>query len=393
MVRSLELWEPATGSWSVAGNLPRIPDEAVSVVALGNGNALIIDEHRPRLRASLWISVDKRLRPAGEGEGSYVGEGPAVVFGNQVISFAHRYFEDHLPHFTSWDGSDRWKKISPPPLEECNANDNAGEVPSCVLAALKFDESRLFIVTLKSIGLWNPDSGQWSPLVPPVQGFNQRAVELPGGRFLILSNRTDSSELVAQLWDSRKNTWKTQHYASSDTGDTQWIAMDSGHVAIIGETQHQIWDPDSNTIKAFAWPQGEGRGLGLSVQGGLLLCGCSSVAISVDSRCHFWNDSQGTLTSTGALIVPRACPSLTLLSDGRVLAVAGYNIHDVSYKSKLYTAFAWFVLIASLGLCIYLLTGSPTRYSKVGVAVGLIIGSVACMVCLGIIAGAIRSGD
>jgi hypothetical protein len=145
--------------------------------------------------------------------------------------------------------------------------------------------------------LFDPTSGTWSKAADMhVPRYGHTAALLPNGDVLVaggigidgLSTLSPEATATAELYDPTANTWTLTPPMASQRAFAAAVTLTDGHVLIAGG-------------------------------------GSSYYSFSPQASAELYDSTSGTWSSIASMNVPRSSCTLTLLSDGRVLAVGGID--------------------------------------------------------------------
>jgi hypothetical protein len=222
------------------------------------------------------------------------------------------------------------------------------------------------LFALTSAEIYDPVTGNFSPagnLNNP--RFAHSATLLPDGRVLIAGGGVNASTGVistttVEIYDPTTNVFNIT--GSLNTSRSGHIAtlLPNGRVLVAGGTDNslptvgictpsaELYDPATGifsntgnmTVGRCSISWGDAPVLG---NGKVLILGGGH------QTAELFDPSTGSFSPTGNLIIPRLGPSVTLLTDGRVLVAGGFSSNGVTNSTEIYdTTSGTFTAAASM---------------------------------------------
>ena len=154
--------------------------------------------------------------------------------------------------------------------------------------------------SLTSAELYDPATGRWTATGPLKLGrYGHTATLLQNGKVLVVGGSGYAPATAAELYDPASGTWTTTDAMSTArAGHTATLLPDGRVLAVGGD-----------------YPYSAGGGLGLSAE--------------------LYDPGTGTWTGTGGLNTDRSSHTATLLPNGKVLAIGGFNA-GVLFSAEFY---------------------------------------------------------
>ncbi|MFL5345110.1 MAG: Kelch repeat-containing protein [Hyalangium sp.] len=283
---SSELFEPATGLWTVTGSL-KVARRNHAAVTLADGRVL------------------------------GVGGSPQQLIG--ALSSAE-LFEP---------ATGEWKLVAPMTMPRVD--------PTAVLLA----DGRVLVVggadvdrrQLRSAELFDPATGTWTPTEAPGWGHGgaQAAVVLADGRALFVSG------MQAELYEPSTGHWTKAGSVGGAAGthrsDHTVTRLADGRVLVVGGSTSraaetaELFDPATDTWTLVAPPHmpRESHGAVLTEDGAVLVVGGYHGSSGTLASAERFDPATGTWSMVTALQVPRRGGGVVRLPGGEVLLVGGFN--------------------------------------------------------------------
>jgi len=196
---------------------------------------------------------------------------------------------------------------------------------------------------LASAELYDPATGGWSPTGPLATGRSEHtATLLPNGKVLVVAGSNGVDLTSAELYDPANGTWSATGAldpAGPRLGHTATLLPD-GKVLIAGGYSPSLGGPQGNArlynpvagIWSSTGPLGSGRSYHTATllpNGRVLAVGGSNGNGGPPSNSlgnvTIYDPGTGVWTAAVSLITSRYKHTATLLPDGRVLVVGGWN--------------------------------------------------------------------
>jgi hypothetical protein len=302
---SAELYDPASGTWTATGNMIRIGGEHTATL-LTDGNVLVV-------AAGTGEDVDTSAELYDPASGTW------TATGNMIQSF-------HRHGFTATRLLDGTVLV-------------AGGTPAG-----------------ESAELYDPSSGTWRATGNMIEGRAWHAATLlPDGKVLVAVGTSSTcgpascgSELAlasAELYDPASGTWSVTGRMSESRGYIAATLLRNGAVLVAGGgavndlgiqplASAELYDPASGTWSVTG-SMSEARGRLVTytlLPAGTVLAvgGLAAGGAAYSASAELYDPGSGTWTSTASMHSARRDHTATLLSDGRVLVVGGYNSADAS---------------------------------------------------------------
>ncbi|WP_158502321.1 kelch repeat-containing protein [Vitiosangium sp. GDMCC 1.1324] len=281
-LRSVELYDPATNSWSPVG-------------AMSNGRfahaALFIPEH-----GSVLVT------------GGYNGTTPL------------RRAEVYDP------ASDAWYYAGD--MAMGRYHHTITRLPSGNVLVIGGTDGNNALATVE---VFDPLTSIWFPASPmSTARFHHTATLLPSGKVLVSGGTNASGSLSsAEVYDPATDSWApaatmvTSHSLHAATLLSSGKVLISGGQSLTGPSSSELYDPDTNNWSA-AGSMAEGRSrhtATLLASGQVLVAGGDGS--SYYNTAELYNPATSSWSATASMAASRGAHTATLLTSGRVLVVGG----------------------------------------------------------------------
>ncbi len=280
----------ARGNWHAAGS-PEGPPMAPTLIALPNGNALVIGGILPAQcsspgrepqvpggcigfshQAVLWTGATSPPRGTGDLAIARVGHQATVLSDGRVLVTGGR--GGPPVQCTSGPCLDRaGTPLASVEIRDPKTGDWQQAAPMSVArarhVAILLQDGRVLAVGHGTAEVWSP-SGVWKTVSPPPIQTPTAGLALGDGRAFVMNGRS------AATWDPATNIWRPAADAPIDAYTAKLLG--DGRVAALAQRNVATWDPTNNkwgTPVALEHPRL--GGLALPLDGGalLVLAGCT----------------------------------------------------------------------------------------------------------------------
>jgi WD40 repeat protein len=188
--------------------------------------------------------------------------------------------------------------------------------------------------------IWDPSTGVWRAIASlTITRTGHSATLLADRRVLIAGGGSppfDGGPAAADafIWDPVRET--STPTGSMATGRGYHIAtrLADGRVLVLGGssggaedlvTSAEVWDLTTGSFAVVPSLEGIRGAVGLTQFAAVTLAD-GRVLIVNESTATLWDPRDDSVTAAGSLIHPRSGSTVTLLADGRVLVVGGYQV-------------------------------------------------------------------
>ena len=212
----------------------------------------------------------------------------------------------------------------------------AGSTTATLLASGKVLYARLFMTDGGTAELYDPVTGRFSGTGNFVEGrFSHTATLLPNGKVLFVGGKNNLMKNLssAELYDPATGTFKlTASLSTARYGHTATLLQNGKVLVAGGQTgdtpiaSAELYDPATGrfTVTGQLLTMRVGHTATLLKNGKVLIAGGNGADGELVSL-ELYDPTTGIFTSAGRLIYARTQLSATLLQDGRVLFLGGAN--------------------------------------------------------------------
>ena len=312
-LESAEAWDPATDNFGPAGSLAEARSSHTATL-LSDGRVLVVggyggpcqdpgtlscdwDGEGVLASAEVWVPGTGTFGPAGSLTVAREHHTATLLADASVLVVGGRDIDgNRLASAAVWD----------PGFDTFSQTGSLAEARSSHTATLLLD-GRVLVVggfgggssVLASAEVWDPATASFSPAGSLAEGRGgHTATLLPDGRVLVVGGYGDDGILAsAEVWDPRSGTFGP---TGSLAGAREWhtaTPLADGRVLVVGGT---------DGVDALSRLDPEG----------------------VLAAAEVWDPATDTFGPAGSLVRGRHSHTATLLPDGRVLVVGGWNGDD-----------------------------------------------------------------
>jgi hypothetical protein len=305
-LKSAELYDPATGTWSYTGNLMQ-PRESHTATLLQDGQVLVAGGYDPQINS-----------------GSFVSLNSAELFD---------------PATGQWHPTGSFNTITGHPYTVLLADGRVLAVGTSTPGA----PNRTY-----SAELYDPATGTWSNTTAPLTlGPDLGSLtRLASGKVLGLGGDFTAVK-SAELYDPATRTWNSAGFLNVIQNVVTASLLHNGNVLVTGWTGSspgaELYDPYTGRWRVTGKPSITGAAT-LLADDRVLLTGNYDAYESPTpgSGEEVYDPANGTWSQTSQHTPPRTSFTATLLSDGRVLAAGGsdygYDFGEVIFNNaEVYT--------------------------------------------------------
>ena len=324
---SAELYDPATGTWSVTGglNMPRTNYPGLTATFLSNGKVLVAGGDTISTSPDFGRTATAELYDPSTGAWSFTGTmttprsgHTTTLLSNGKILVSGGYLSD----------------------------------------------------SLASAELYDPATGSWSPTGNLIDArYGHTATLLQSGKVLVAGGAVDNflgdpaPQATAELYDPVAGTWSsTGRLVAAAFGHSATL-LPSGRVLVAGGYRNdflpnggggfssnpmsldssQLYDPATGTWRATGSLNAsrQSHTATLLPNGMVLVAGGYDYTSRSDlTSAELYDEATGTWSYTASLNAARNQQTATLLTDGRVLAAGGNGVGPPLSSAELYTPVA-----------------------------------------------------
>jgi hypothetical protein len=332
---SAELFDPTIGTWSAAGTIPGprgshsavlMPNGKVLIAGGGNGDSIATAALYDPI-ANSWTAANSMAFKRANFDMNLLPNGKVMVCGGWFQTSVYTNCEIFDPGTGAWTAtaSMNFRHIGATSTVLANGR---------VLVIAGSDESGFDTVTVGSVETYDSTSDTFSstsPMSTPRNGHT--ATLLPNGKVLIAGGAINSGNNAtnsAELFDpATGNYTPTGSMLDTHSGHSA-LLLANGKVLVVdtgtNSTSAELYDPVAGTWSAAGPtpPIYSGRSV-VELRDGrvLVAAGLSGGALLVASNCYIFSPSNSAWTVTGSMNLARANFTMTLLTNGNVLAAGG----------------------------------------------------------------------
>ena len=216
-------------------------------------------------------------------------------------------------------------------------------VGRCTHKAILLNDGKVLVMggvdvgALASSELYDPDTGTWTPTGNmSVARYHHTATLLNNGQVLVAGNQINSAS--AELYDPSTGTWSPTGSINSARYYHTATLLNNGQVLVAGganpidsssRASAELYDPDTGTwTPTGSMNSARVRHTETMLNNGKVLVTGGWLISSDDdglASSELYDPSTGTWSTKGSLNVARYEHTATLLNNGKVLVVGGYN--------------------------------------------------------------------
>ena len=177
--------------------------------------------------------------------------------------------------------------------------------------------------------------GAWTATGEMLVGrYDHSATLMHDGRVLVAGGRSSFDDDVlasAELFDPKTGSWSPAADMLTPTADHVATLLLDGRVLVVGDTDSELYDPDSDSWRAAAHIASSGPVP--SPGPATLLADGRVLVITTRGTPRLYDPADDSWSLTGPMVTPRYNHMATLLADGSVLVVGGDIPPDVGLVS------------------------------------------------------------
>ena len=326
---SVELYDPATGTFSAAGQTLFYHGGFVTATLLNNGRVLIEGGDVTPSSTELYDPVSGQFLPTGSTiqphgffqTATLLNDGRVLIVGGLTSA-------------------------------------GAGPVPSTYMNA--------------GAEIYDPMTGTFSAAGPMAVNRNAHtATLLADGRVLIAGGESGGDGSLAfdsaEIFDPSSGKFSPAGSMQEARARFSAALLSNGKVLVAGDdASAELFDPATNSFEftgsMSAWRTQAGVAL-LSSGEALIASGFSYLTGQGVTSAELYNPATGTFSLTGSLSTSRTTSAATLLPDGRVLVTGGYTgvcCSVIQSSAEIYTPVVQGLVTSQAGLTFRIASGSAT---------------------------------
>ena len=226
-------------------------------------------------------------------------------------------------------------------------------------ASIEFNNGTVFViggdkgfgVATPSSELYDPSTNSWTTKASmSVARKSHTATLMQDGRVLVVGGvSTSSAVATTEIYDPSNNTWTNGPTMTYARVAHSAILLPDGRVLIVGgfsisaSTTAEIYDPNTNSFTLTSTPNythNMSTATLVTLSGGSTnVLVARSTVVTDKNKAELYDYNNDTWTTTTNLNTGRSNHTATLLNDGTVLVVGGYNSAGAGSKTaEYYTA-------------------------------------------------------
>ncbi|WPB76905.1 Ig-like domain-containing protein [Archangium violaceum] len=316
-----ELYDPATGVWTMASTLPigfsshvavMLPTGKVLITAGGGKESLLYDPGESTWGASP-SPATRRLYSTG----ALLPDGKVLLPGGYGASGALATVELYDPETNTWSAA---SSLTVARYDHSVTVLRSGKI----LVVGGWDSTGS---GMKAVDVFDPVTGTWTAAAPALQPHaDHTATLLPDGKVLIAGGVTSGTPIRSELYDPATNTWRyTTGTMTASRNDHTAIMLPTGRVLVAGGlgpmVSAELYDPATETWSATGsmTTARSSHRVALLPNGKVLAAGGPGITATTE----LYDPVTGTWSTTGATASQHYMGSMVLLPSGRVLMAGG----------------------------------------------------------------------
>ncbi len=362
VLASAEIYDPASGVWTATGHMTTarydysatlLPSGMV-IVAGGvgvTGSALASAElYNPA--TGRWTSTGSLSTPRAAHTATLLPTGQVLVAGGATGTFGTGPVLQSAELYNPRTG--RW--VTTGSMQSPRAVHTATLLPTGRVLVTGGEDGQLDgSSVLASAELYDPAMGRWTATGSMAESrYNHTATLLSDGSVLVTGGQDESVAGEAlrstEIYDPRTAQWTlAASMATARTGHTATLLAD-GRVLVTGGNTKSAAGPTAADAETFDPRASQPTALSDAskpraqftatlLPGGMVLVAggiYAPPARLARSSAELYNPRSTTWTLTGSMGVARASQTATLLPDGRVLVVGGFNTTGILASAEIY---------------------------------------------------------
>ncbi len=228
-----ELYDPANGTWTATAN-PSSGGGLATATVLRDGTVLMVGSNGARLfdpGSGAWTATGKMVKPRYDHTAILLPDGRVLVAGGDVAEKWMKSAELYDPQTNSW-----------------TATADMPEVGDEMLATLLQDGTVLVVRRGGVAALYDPATGTWTAVATPPDAadFPTSLTRLLDGRVLMIGLPNPKDSLVAEIYDPATGSWTKAGSmlpsSSVDVPSNATLLLD-GTVLVTGDSGAQLYVP------------------------------------------------------------------------------------------------------------------------------------------------------
>jgi uncharacterized delta-60 repeat protein len=341
---SAELYDPATAAWVTTPASPMTTTRALhTATLLPNGKVLVAGGNMDAAgnpvgnsaelydpATGTWTATSSMTFSRIRHTATLLSNGKVLVTGGWSYIYGGAGFA--IPNAELYDPANgTWTPTASMPAERFQHT--ATLLPNGKV--LVFGGRDKYGDTASDAYLYDPASGTWTANYPGLNSVGHTATLLPNGKVLVAGGSLIDG---AELYDPATEYFTSTGSMTTERGFHTATLLPNGKVLVTGGTTNatlsaELYDPASGTWTAandLMASECSEHTATLLPNGKVLVAGGSSNTPFPPlppplASAELYDSATGTWTVTGTMTAARWSPTATLLPDGTVLVVGGYN--------------------------------------------------------------------
>jgi len=314
-LKSAELYDPATGTWSATGSISK-PLAGAALLRDGKVLALVGYEGDGPSAAEVY----------DPSTGNWDATGP-LAKGGETLRGPWTVLKDGRVLVTGWEGS----QVYDPTSDHWTATGPMVREPGPSDTHTVLQDGRVLVVGGAGAQVYDPATGEWSATSKKIdQGFGSAAVLLPDGRVLVAGGTGFKppddyfDQDSATIYDPATGSWRAIANLHTKMAPMAALMQPDGKVLVVGSTDAEVYDLATGVWTPLRLPSGVGFLTAMPMPDGSVLA-IGGVSDPDHPACPpaRYDPYTGSWTIGSTMLRCATGRSFTVLLDGTVLAAGG----------------------------------------------------------------------